>query len=345
MAKKLKAVVLHPREWESYSRDSIEVKHVSIGGDTPKRLNGTPTFDGIGEVATEAGINNLIETVRTFQPDVFLMGIHFYLPARILHTVKQICPKLKICMHYTDQRKGVSDEVKKYIELLDLLLLTNQDKDDHQKYLDAGIPRVETLYDGINTLQYWSKPIEPSYDCFFGGNNHYALFEAIKEAGKKPPAVLDFPGGYFRHVFLCYVNIHFNLLIRGRLGWDKLDGFNVRPMKFHPYYLSALREAKIILGTAVAPRYGLVMRRVLRSIACGRMLLMEYVPGFELFFENHKHFVWFKTVEEGLDSIRFYLDNESARERIARQGRELLLERHTFYHRLIDFEKIVRRVF
>lgn len=342
---KLKAVVLHPREWESYSKDFFEVKHVSIGGDTPKRLNGTPTWDGIGEVATEGGINNLIETVRKFKPDLFLMGIHFYLPPQILYTARQLCPEMKICMHYTDQRKGVPDEVKKYIGLLDLLLVTNNDKDDHKKYLDAGIPRVETFYDGINPLQYWPKPMEPSYDCFFGGNNHYALFEDIKESGRKPPAVLDFPRGYFRHEFLCYVNIHFNLLIRGRLGWDKLEGFNVKPMKFHPKFLSALREAKIVLGTAVAPRYGLVMRRVFRSIACQRMLVMEYVPGFENFFKNHKHFVWFKTVEEGIDVIRFYLDRDEVREKIARQGRNLLLERHTFHHRLIEFEKLVRRVF
>lgn len=339
----LKILVFHPKAWMK-TTGNVDVRHVSIGGDLPRRLNGTPSWDGIGEVADSEGIRDFFDAVEHFKPDVFLFGIHFNFMPSYIKRAKDLCPKMKVVMHYTDQREGISDDVGKYIGLIDLLLVTNQDKEDHQKYLDAGIPVVRTFYDGIDPEEYWPLPTVPSHDVFFGGNNHYSLYETIRKSGREAPKVLDFPRGKFRHDFLTAVNKHFDLLIRGRLGWDDLK-FNVKAMRFHPRYLTALREAKIVIGTAVAPRYKLYMRRMWRGIASGRMLLMEYVPGMEEDFENHEHLVWFRTIDEGIDLIRYYLDNDVERERIAKSGYDLILEKHTCEHRLFEFENIIGSVF
>jgi hypothetical protein len=329
-------MVLHPREWAGLY-DSVEVRHVSIGGDTPKRLNGTPTFDGIGDVVTDHGLTALRETAKEFKPHAFLFGIHFGLKRKHLEMVKELAPGVVTYMHYTDQRRGVPDEVGRYAGALDVLLLNNQDRADHSKYMKAGtVPEVRTFYDGADMHGYWSRPFHAEHDVFFGGNDHYGLFQGLKAKGRKPPAVLDFPGGEFRSRLMKAVHREFNLLVRGRLGWDG-SGLNVRRMRFHPHYHEAMLAGKVVLATVVAPRFRLYMRRLFRTMASGRILVTEYIPGMEADFENHKHLVWFTELDEALDLVRYYLDHEEAREGIVRNGRKTLLRRHTVGHRLGEF--------
>jgi spore maturation protein CgeB len=58
-------------------------------------------------------------------------------------------------------------------------------------------------------------------------------------------------------------------------------------------------------------------------------------------FENHKDVVWFHTLGEGLDLIRYYLDHDAEREEIAWNGWRRAMEAHTFEHRLAEFEHAV----
>lgn len=315
----------------------MTVRHVSIGGTEPRRLNGTPSWDGIGEVATEAGLEGLFQLVEEFQPHAFLFGIHFGFDAGHLARLRESSPGMRVFMHYTDQRDGVPQDVSKYGDLVDVLLLNNRDGQDHAKY---GVP-TETFYDGIDPAEYYPKPAEPTCDVFFGGNDHYGLCEQIRSRGQEPPAVLDFPRGKFRHDLVERLHLEFDLVIRGRLGWG--DHLNVKPMRFHPRYLDAMLEGRIVLATAVNPRRGLIMRRIFRSLATGRLLLSERVPGIEGVFKNHEHFVLFDTIDEAVDLARYYLDRPEERARISEAAWQELLKHHTFGHRLEEFVAIVRR--
>lgn len=341
----LRILVTHPLDWMGIRKDldlKTVVRHVSIGGDIPKRPNGMATWDGIGEVVIDEGVQELYNAVQEFQPDVFLFGIHFYFYRHYIEHIKKLCPKMKVVMHYTDQREDVPNEVGAFENLLDMLLITNQDPKEKNKFLDFGIPIVETLYDGINLHDYWPMPKPPMYDCFFGGNNHMMTVEYYKNRKAIPPDSLIFPGNKFRHDFLSMVNDHFSLIVRGMYGWEGLR-FLVKSPKYHPQYLSIMREARIVLGTAVSPRYKLYMRRHWRGLACGRMLITEYVPGMEEDFVQHKHLCYFKEIPEGMDYIRYYLSRDEARERIARQARELIANQHTTDHRLAQFVGLIRK--
>ena len=347
MSKPLKIVALHPREWARGGYDEqcgAQVQHVSIGGDKPKRLTGDVSFDGIGEVATSIGIHEFLKCVAEFKPDIILFGIHFNLDRKVFENIRERNNRVKFVMHYTDQRSTVSKAIKPYLDLIDMLLVTNQDKTDHQKYFEAGIPVVRTLYDGVSPTEYWPVPIEPVHDCFFGGNNFLRLGQQMKDSGQNPEWIMKFEGALFRDELLEEVNQRFDLVIRGEWGWDK-DRFQTKPVVFHPYYNRAMREAKIILSTFNVFRYRLFTRRLFRSIMTGRMYMSQYCPGFEHLFQNHKHLVWYHTIEEAIDLIYYYLKNEQEREEIANRGREELLSKHTFRHRLIEFVKICREVF
>lgn len=345
MTVKLRVLVLHPQDWSTggYTEQlNVEVRHVSIGGSFPRRVTGEVTFDGIGDVATDDGLVNLYDTTREFKPHIFLFGIHFGITDKVIENVKRQCPYVKIVMHYTDQRSAISKFVKQVMRHIDLLLVTNRDKKDHQKYLDAGIPNVDTFYDGFSPYQYWPKPVTPKYDCLFGGNDFWGLASQMRMKGLDTAWMNKFSGAKFRFDFLKALNEEVELLIRGSYGWDR-DRFFVQPMKYHPAYIDALREARILISTINYPLYGLVTRRMFRSIASGRLYITEYCRGMEDMFKNHVHLVWFSSIEEGLDLVKYYLSKPDEREHIAATGRAYLVQEHTFAKRLKQFIEICRR--
>lgn len=60
--------------------------------------------------------------------------------------------------------------------------------------------------------------------------------------------------------------------------------------------------------------------RVYLTLACGGFFLTAYVEGLENRFTNHQHLVWWKSFDELLDMIRFYLPRENHRKAIALNG-------------------------
>lgn len=340
-------LVLHPKCWSEpgfANEFGVVVKHVSIGGSVPKRATGEPTWDGIGDVATDEGQRELISVAQNFRPDIFLFGIHFNLHKQTIRALKIRSPNTKIVMHYTDQRETVSKFIKPYIGLLDAILVTNKDALDHQKYYRAGIPKVGVFYDGFDPREYWPMPSTVFCEVLFGGNNFRGLERELRSKGHEDEWIGKFDGAAFREEFLLLVNQCFNLIVRGSWGWDR-EVFDVKPMRYHPNYLKVMREAKVVLNTLNVFRYGLLTRRLFRSMASGRLYVSQYCPGFEDVFKNHVHLVWFNSMEEGLDVLRFYLDNDTARETIASTGRKYLVDNFTFKHRLGEFVRLCEDMF
>jgi spore maturation protein CgeB len=77
-------------------------------------------------------------------------------------------------------------------------------------------------------------------------------------------------------------------------------------------------------------------RRIFNTMACGCLLLTRHFPGLKTVFNNNEHLVWFKSDEEGIELAHHYLKDDRARERIAGAGREEVLARHTWDHRIQD---------
>lgn len=345
---RMKILVTHPRQWASSPLQKelgVEVRHVSAGGPLPRRLDGQLSFDGIGEVFTEKGTEELIQAAGEFQPDVLLFGIHFGFPGEVLKKIRRVSTGTKFVMHYTDQRESVPRQVRIYQGMLDLFLVTNKDPVDHARYKNFGIMPVRTFYDGVDLQEYRPKAIQPEFDCYFGGNNFYGLdLELQKRKVTLAQMLSKFPGSHYRQEFLNLVNDRFRLIIRGQWGWDK-SVFQVKPALFCPNEVDGMMEAKIILSTFNIKFEGLVTRRIFRSLASGRMFLTEHCSGMEEHFQNHRDLVWFETPEEGLDLIRYYLEHPVERERIASAGRSLIKKHHTFDSRLREFVNITQEVF
>ena len=69
----------------------------------------------------------------------------------------------------------------------------------------------------------------------------------------------------------------------------------------------------------------------------GSFLLSKYCSDLKRIFKRKIHLDWFDTPEECLDLIKFYLENDKAREAIAKNGHDYVLQNFTW-------EKMVKRI-
>jgi hypothetical protein len=93
-------------------------------------------------------------------------------------------------------------------------------------------------------------------------------------------------------------------------------------------------QAKITLGMNWlnnVPMY--FSNRTWMSLGCRAFHLTHYVPGLERVFEDGVHLCWFRDLDEMMERIDEYLDDDVARRRIAKAGYHQVRDAHTYEHR------------
>ncbi|MBM4042004.1 MAG: glycosyltransferase family 1 protein, partial [Planctomycetes bacterium] len=60
-------------------------------------------------------------------------------------------------------------------------------------------------------------------------------------------------------------------------------------------------------------------------------------------FEPGKEVVAYRSPEECVELVRYYLAHDDAREAIARAGQARTLREHTYFHRMQELTELVRR--
>ena len=122
----------------------------------------------------------------------------------------------------------------------------------------------------------------------------------------------------------------FDTKLYGR-GWEELGLVPTR-RRVHPrQYREICRGAKIVLGCDW--RHDCTWyfsNRTWFSLGCRGFLLTNYVPGLEEIFENHRHLVWYRSVDECLELIEYYIARPEERDRIAAQGHLFAREHRTY---------------
>jgi spore maturation protein CgeB len=74
--------------------------------------------------------------------------------------------------------------------------------------------------------------------------------------------------------------------------------------------------------------------RIFEAVCSGSLLITEYVEDLQDFFELEEEIVTFKTKEEAINKIVYYLSNDKERESIAEKGHQRFLKDHTSKIRL-----------
>jgi len=98
-------------------------------------------------------------------------------------------------------------------------------------------------------------------------------------------------------------------------------------------------SSKIILGLdGWSEREQCYSARLYRTLCAGGFYLTKYTKGMEKHFTPGVHLDTFKDEDEMVEKIIKYLQDDELREKIAKQGQELVMEKHQFKHRI---EKII----
>lgn len=69
-------------------------------------------------------------------------------------------------------------------------------------------------------------------------------------------------------------------------------------------------------------------------MASGTLYITRYFLGLENFFANKRHLLWFKTIPEGVQLVRYYLNHPEERDVIREAGRQEVVANHTWDARI-----------
>ncbi len=121
---------------------------------------------------------------------------------------------------------------------------------------------------------------------------------------------------------------------QGYLGWRKagLPGYNV-----FDDCAKKFSQSRIILNEAILDDLNM---RVMEGLACKRLLLTEDIPAIYDHFEDGKHLVLFKTIDEAVEKVEYYLAHDDERNAIAEAGYQEFLSKHTYMHRAKELLKV-----
>jgi len=98
------------------------------------------------------------------------------------------------------------------------------------------------------------------------------------------------------------------------------------------------RKSKIVLNTAAVDD---VNMRVFETLATKSFLLTEDIPTIHELFTDGKHLVTYKNLDDAIDKIKYYLQNDEERNNIALEGYKEFISKHTYQHR---FETILKSI-
>jgi O-antigen biosynthesis protein len=117
------------------------------------------------------------------------------------------------------------------------------------------------------------------------------------------------------------------------LGWrnGQVAGWNVLEDAARK-----LCQAKIIPNRTISDD---ISMRFFETMACKRLFLTNEIP-MEGLFENGKHLVTYRTVDEAVESARRLLLDHAKREAIAKAGYEEVMAHHTYDHRAKEILRV-----
>jgi len=117
-----------------------------------------------------------------------------------------------------------------------------------------------------------------------------------------------------------------NAEIGNALNRGRVDYYKEMPFVF--------KNSKINLNITLRSIKTGIPLRAMDIMGCGGFLLTNYQQEFLEYFEPNVDFVYYEDIDDLEEKVKFYLDNESAREKIAQRGLFKTARDHSFEARI-----------
>lgn len=272
----------------------------------------------------------LLKTAVKFQPDLVQMG-----KAELIYgsTIKRIKEEIDTCVihFYGDFRWEPQDWVIDIGRYADYTLFNCTDPRILDKYRALGVKNIGPFWNaGADPDIFHPRKVAKTKDVTFTGTN-------------QPISPYE---GYItrRELVEAILNEGIDLYLYGN-KWEYLSHMpnaHILPLVFGDQLVNVYAASKITLGVSAVNNVCMyaAWRRTFETMASGAFHLTHYVPGLEEVFENKKHLVWFNSVPEAIELIKYYLAHDEERQRIAEAGRQEVLIHHTWDIRIAELMKI-----
>lgn len=90
-------------------------------------------------------------------------------------------------------------------------------------------------------------------------------------------------------------------------------------------------ESKIVFNISMTDDINM---RTFESMATGSFLLTNWIPTIEELFEDGKHLVLYRSLDEMVEKAKYYLTHDAEREKIAQAGYEEVIAKHKIQNRV-----------
>jgi hypothetical protein len=297
-----------------FRNDAVEPFHISKYAEFQNR-----TLWGPDVVALNA---DLLKAVKEFQPDVLFVYRATHIFPRTLQKIKQTFPETKLVQYCNDDpfspkaNKIHWRHLKCAIHLYDInFVYRHHNIEDFRK---LGAKRVELLRSYYIAERNFPMEIQQEDQRFICD----VVFAGHYEA--------DFRVDYLESI----MRAGFQLNLFGG-GWENARTAILPSSPLHRLYpiapvvdadyRKALSGAKIALCFFSKLNRDTYTRRNFEIPATGAFMLSEYSDDLATLFEEGKEAEFFRSKEEMLDKISYFLSHDVERREIARRGRERVM--------------------
>ena len=261
----------------------------------------------------------LVAQARTFKPDVIFICDVLYLPAHFHRTLKDYTKLLVGEMAYP---------IPPGLDLTPFDLIISAAPHFVDRLRKAGA-RSELLRLGfeqtiLDRLGNQTKDVELAFVGFVS-KAHQQRLELLEELCRKVPISFWGAGGE---------SLPADSPLRGR----------VKPPLWGYDMYRQLQRSKIALNIHIdmAEQYAANMR-LYEATGVGTMLLTDWKVNLPELFEPGKEVVAYRSSDECVELVKYYLAHDSEREAIAKAGQQRTLCEHSYYHRMQELTEILNR--
>lgn len=260
-----------------------------------------------------------LEQVKRFKPDVIVSMNIQLLNGEIARELRKHC-KLLIGQCASPINNIDISSYDLIVTALPDYIKKFQDKGIKTEYLRLGFPA-----DVLSRLKHHDQTITNiTFAGGIGGVNHKDRIGILEELS-----------------LLEKVRLHGYL--NGRISvFSPLKRLNITPIVGLPMF-QAFHDSKIVFNkhAGLAGKYA-VNIRMYEATGVGSLLLTDNKSNIKEFFEPNKEVVVYNSKEECLDKIKYLLEHEDERKKIAIAGQKRTLAEHTYKHRSKELFEIIR---
>ena len=259
-----------------------------------------------GFIETQKEIINLVKLKK---PDYVLVPMSMYeIDWRTFQKIREL--GAKVVLNFSDDAVRFEDYGKWWFGYFDYCL--TEDKDAQIKYEKLGAKSLHVIC-GASKNIYKKIRIDKEYQVSFVGAKISDRENYINEIKDKGINVKTFGNGWNSYIS----------------NDQMIQVYN--SSKINLNFTGCYNNAKIKQ----------IKARIFEITMCGGFLLTEYAEGLEKYFEIGKEIDCFRTKEEAVEKILYYLRNDDIRNKIAAAGWKRAQNDHSWEKRLYEiFNKI-----